>query len=176
MSPTGIFHWGLGSNSQFSWNGEVIPMFFQGCLHKHFHFLLSCLSVEEFHHEWNADKYSRHKRRNQNDYLCFTHWRFTSSFDFFHTVRRSALYIAIIPSVDASKTHTTSSKTFILFSPLYRLQNPDINTHRIHRNHLHRIHPMGRNPDNRICAGRKSSRMLLNIPLSASKSPSAASH
>lgn len=160
---------------QSSGNRKVVSVFFQRRLHESFQFFLSCSSEEEPLDKRNTEKNNRCKRRNQHNYLYFGHLQFSSSFCFFQSVRRSALYIAIKPSDDAIRTHTTTNKIFI-YPHLYRLQHSVLNTHRTHRNHLHHIHPMGRNLDNRICAGRRSSHMLLNIPLSASKFPSAASH
>lgn len=160
---------------QSSGNREVVSVFFQRRLHESFQFFLSCSFAEEFLYERDTEENNRCKRRNQHNCLYFGHLQFSSSFCFFQAVRRSALYIAIKPSDDAIRTHTTTNKIFI-YPYLYRLQYSVLNTHRTHRNHLHRIHPMGRNLYNRICAGRRSSHMLLNIPLLASKFPSVASH
>lgn len=148
---------------QPSGNREVVSVFFQRRLHESFQFILSCLPAEEALYKRNTEKNNRCKRRNQHDYLYFGHLQFSSSFCFFQSVRRSALYIAIKPSDDAIRTHTTTNKIFI-YPHLYRLQHSVLNTHRTYRNRLHHIYPIGRNLDNRICADRRSSRGLSYTP------------
>ena len=99
---------------QSSGNREVVSVFFQRRLHESFQFFLSCLPEEEALYKRNTEKNNRCKRRNQHDFLYFGYLHLSSSFCFSHTVRRSALHIAIIPSADAIRMHTINSKTFIL--------------------------------------------------------------